>query len=184
MSSLTGYDPNESYQAGAKALDTKTLEMGKQRGLSRRQRELNALWARYRTSHYDSRKVAWDGTEAFDSSMTEQITSEGVIPPGYSDPSGSTLPMRYRKPSVPYHLFRVIVDRFTSLIFSERRHPQIKVDGFPDVEMFVRALADMPASGPLDAEKVAALQLVLKSYEDMQGACVGGEPEPRGARRS
>ena len=48
----------------------------------------------------------------------------------------------------------------------------------------VRALADMPASGPLDAEKVAALQLVLKSYEDMQGACVGGEPEPRGARRS
>ena len=142
MSSLTGYDPNESYQAGAKALDTKTLEMGKQRGLSRRQRELNALWARYRTSHYDSRKVAWDGTEAFDSSMTEQITSEGVIPPGYSDPSGSTLPMRYRKPSVPYHLFRVIVDRFTSLIFSERRHPQIKVDGFPDVEMFVRALAD------------------------------------------
>ncbi len=142
MSSSTGYDPNESYQAGAKALDQRTIEMGKQHGLSRRQRELNALWSRYRTSHYDARKVAWDGSEAFDSSMTEQITSEGIIPPGYSDPSGSMLPLRFRKPSVPYHLFRVIVDRFTSLIFSERRHPQIKIEGLPDVEMFVRALAD------------------------------------------
>ena len=142
MSSGTGYDPNDAYQAGAKALDARMLETGQQRGLSRRQRELNALWARYRTSHYDGRKIAWDGTEVGDSGMVEQIASEGIIPPGYVDSGGATLPMRFRKPSAPYHLFRVIVDRFTSLIFSERRHPQIKVENSPDAEMFVRALSD------------------------------------------
>jgi hypothetical protein len=143
VSSATPYDPQSAFDAVVSAaVDTRMLDIGKQFGLTSRQRALNSLWSRYRTLQYEGRKVAWDGTRASSSDETEQVASEGFLPPGFVDSSGATLPIRFRKPSAPYHLFRVIVDRFTSLLFNERRHPQLHVEGDEETEKFIRALWD------------------------------------------
>ena len=64
----------------------------------------------------------------------------GYLPNGFTDTSGSTLPLRMRKPSTPYGLFRVIVDRFTGLLFATNRMPAVNVADAPELDDFVKAL--------------------------------------------
>jgi hypothetical protein len=111
-------------------------------GMSERQQELNRLWSVYRCAHYKHRKVDWDGKQATDAFNDEVISTQGFMPPGFVDGSGASLPLKYRKPTAPYALVKVIVDRFTGLLFSEGQHPEIKVDGDPATEDWLRALAD------------------------------------------
>jgi hypothetical protein len=109
--------------------------------MNSRQRELNWLWAHYRTLQYEARIFDWDGKKALDPLDTEAIASAGFIPPGYYAPGGQMVPLKFRKPTAPYHLVRVITDRFTGLLFSERRHPKLRVEGDPEAEQLVQALA-------------------------------------------
>lgn len=116
-------------------------------GLSPRQQELNRLWATYRGQQYSARKIDWDGTERTEGIDTEAIASAGFLPPGYYD-AGATFPVKFRRPSTPYHLRKVIVDRFSGLLFSDRKHPTIRVEGDSVAEDYVRTLAEVSRMWP------------------------------------
>ena len=116
-------------------------------GMSPRQQELNRMWAAYRGQQYAARRVDWDGRERTEGIDAEAIATAGFLPPGFYD-AGSTFPIKYRRPATPYHLRKVIPDRFTGLLFSERRHPSLRVEGDAQSEDYIRALADVARLWP------------------------------------
>lgn len=95
--------------------------------LSPRQRALSRAWARYRCAKYDACRVGWDGKPVVRDDAREAVVSAGYIPPGFYDAGGAQLPVEFRRPTVPYYLDRVVVERFTGLLFSAGRHPQVRV---------------------------------------------------------
>lgn len=131
--------------AGASQLikDEPTAQGDKRRlGLSPRQQELDRLYSYYRTRQYDNRKVAWDGTLAMGTFERDTVAIAGYVPPGFYIANNITLPIRFRKPTAPYHLVKTIVDRFSGLLFSEPRHPRLQCEGDPATEDFVGAVAE------------------------------------------
>jgi hypothetical protein len=56
-----------------------------------------------------------------------QVAESGMIPPGFYD-AGAQIPLRFRKPLVPYYLAKIVVNRFTSMLFSAQKHPEISCD--------------------------------------------------------
>lgn len=113
-------------------------------GMSPRQIQMNHLWSVYKGLHYANRKVDWNGHESADPIASEMIASQGYVPPGFIDMSrqGSALPLKYRKPSSPYALVTLIVNRFTGLLFSEQMHPEIQVEGDPITLDWLKAFAE------------------------------------------
>lgn len=111
-------------------------------GMSPRQQQLNHLWSWYRCDHYSARRVDWAGREILDPIEHEAIASAGFLPAGFYDGGGQTLPIKFRKPTAPYALVKVIVDRFTGLLFSERNHPVLYVEDDTDTHGYVNALAE------------------------------------------
>lgn len=109
-------------------------------GLSDRQVELDHLWRFYRCAVYDGRKVDWNGKEVLGKIEHEIVATSGFMPPGFYD-AGQTLPLKFRKPTAPFALARVIVSRFTSLLFSSKRHPKISCSD-PAVEDWLSAFAE------------------------------------------
>jgi hypothetical protein len=140
VSSGTITEPYAAKKVSGAAGD-RILEKVKRLGMTPRQQALNALWAWYRTQHYDARRCDWDGTERVQGIDHEAIATAGFIPPGFYD-AGQTFPIKFRRPTAPYALIKVIVDRFTGLLFSERRHPHLRVDGDHKTEDYVQALAE------------------------------------------
>lgn len=112
-------------------------------GMSPRQQGLNHLWSWYRCQSYEARNVDWNGQKRFDALETEAIASGGFIPPGFYDAGRGQMPIKFRRPTAPYALVKVIVDRFTGLLFSERQHPKIQVDGDPMTKDFLNAISDV-----------------------------------------
>jgi len=112
------------------------MERDRRLGLTERQVELNRRYAYYRTQQYDTCMVDWDGSQHADTLTRESIASQAVLPPGYQDPGGglANLPLRYRRPSAPAQLGKVVVDRFSDLLFSEQQNPLWKVPGDADTE--------------------------------------------------
>lgn len=158
--------------AGNQTQLAKTVAQFKERnqrlGLSPRQMRLNKLWAFYRCQQYESRSIRWDGTKVEDAIEHEAISSIGYIPPGFYDAGGQSgaLPLRYRRPTAPYNLSKVIVDRFTGLLFSEQRHPVFGVEGNPEAESFLEKLAD--------ASRVWAAMIQARNYGGATGTvCIG-----------
>lgn len=111
-------------------------------GLSPRQQDLNRLWSYYMCQQYADRKIDWDGSEFLEPLEKVAISSGKQMPPGFYDAGGQTLPIKFRRPSAPYHLTKVIVDRFTSLLFSEKRHPRLTIEADPISEDFIDAVAE------------------------------------------
>jgi hypothetical protein len=111
-------------------------------GLSPRQQELDRRWAYYRTRQYDSCKVAWDGSRVVGQVERDGISMAGYVPPGFYIANSETLPIQFRKPTSPYHLTKVVVDRFTSLLFGQKRHPKITVKGDADTEDYINAVVE------------------------------------------
>jgi len=134
------YEPGAGRNAAFKAFDkaTSRLEM---LGLTERQRKLNWLYAWYTTVQYDNRKVEFDGRERLDPIEREAIVTASFIPPGFYD-VGQQYPLKFRRPIAPYNLARVIVDRFTELLFSENRVPRVRVLGDSDTEDYVQAVIE------------------------------------------
>lgn len=110
-------------------------------GLSSRQMELSARWAQYRAKKYESRTIDWDGKPCVTPLEAEQISTQGYLPPGFTD-AGASLPIRFRRPTAPYHLPRVVVNRFTSLLFSAKQHPKIVCENNPAMEDYLSAIAE------------------------------------------
>lgn len=139
MSSATPRNPYASSQIIASNVGTRVAQGGRDSqddqaadvnfGMSDRQMMLNMFWTYYRCSQYDSRVVNWDGEKHGTHLEHEMIATDGYIPPGFVDKGGKSLPLRFRRPSVPFHMTKIIVDRFTALLFSAKRHPKIEVLG-------------------------------------------------------
>lgn len=131
MSSGTPKYP-DAFRVGVQQAN-KSIERIMRQGLSPRQQDLNRLWAYYCAEQYDACKIGWNGKEIQDDLQHESISRTGVMPPGFYNASAfDEMPLEYRRARAPYHLVRVVVNRFTSLLFSERRRPKIKVEGAPD----------------------------------------------------
>lgn len=136
MASGTRFDPS----LGKAAPQLVDLDKLARLGLSPRQQELNRLWAYYRCASYEARRCDWDGKERLDPVEHEAVARAGYIPPGFY--SAQNLPLKFRKPTAPYNLVKVVVDRFTGLLFSERRHPQVRIDGDADTEGTAQAIVE------------------------------------------
>lgn len=140
MSSATQYNPDAAR--GIINGSSTSLINGRvaRLGMSPRQQELNRLYAHYRCQQYAACKLDWDGLQVDDPIDHEAIATAGFIPAGFVD-AGSTMPIKFRKPTAPYNLNKAVVDRFTGLLFSERHHPAFRVEGGPDTEAYAAALA-------------------------------------------
>lgn len=114
-------------------------------GMTPRQQRLNALWAWYVGQQYETRSVDWDGGQHMSLIEQEQVAGAGLLPPSYYN---DTLPLKFRRPTAPYRLPTVIIDRFTSLLFSEQRHPRVTVTGDPDTEDYALAMAEVSRLWP------------------------------------
>ena len=112
-------------------------------GLSQRQVELNRLYSYARAAQHETCAMDWDGSPHPTAVDREGIVSSSFLPQGWKDPGGNldALPLRYRRPSVPCYLGKVIPTRFTALLFSEQQHPQWKAPGFPETEAWVEAVS-------------------------------------------
>lgn len=110
-------------------------------GLSPRQQHLDWLWKWYCTENYDECRVDWQGMQVMDQVETSAIIREGFIPDGFYD-VGQTFPIKFRRPSAPSGMAKLIVDRFTGLLFSDRTHPRVIVPGDPDTEDYIQALIE------------------------------------------
>lgn len=125
--------------ASSLIIDPRELDRMRVVGMSERQRRLNHLWAHFTTLQYDARGVRWDGGQHLDPVEREAVATQKQLPPGFYD-AAESVPLAFRRPSAPYHIFRVIAKRFTGLLFSERRHPRISVPGDQDLEDYLTAL--------------------------------------------
>ena len=134
-------------------------------GMTQRQQDLNWLWAWYRTQHYETRRCDWDGRQNLDPIEHEAVATAGFLPPGFYD-AGASLPIKFRRPKAPYALPKVIVDRFTGLLFSERHHPQIRCEGDPLTEDFIASVVE-------EARLWAAMIQARAHGGGMGTACIG-----------
>ena len=153
-------------RVGDRAAQAVTNQRIARLGLTPRQQELNWLWAWYRCQHYDTRKCDWNGNEVIDPIEIEAIATKGFLPPGFQSMSTSAMPNKFRKPTAPYALPKVIVDRFSGLLFSERHHPQIRIEGDPLTEDFVGALVEEARLWPL--------MMLAREYGGAMGTVVIG----------
>lgn len=55
--------------------------------------------------------------------------------------AGWVVPHRQRRPSTRYDMAKLIVLRLTSMVFGQDRFPEVRVEGDPDAEDYVRTLA-------------------------------------------
>lgn len=129
MSSKTKVDMN-SVRGVVQGLGDEMGSSGPTMELTERQKTLDMLYRYFRCSNYDGRKTDWDGTAASTNKIEhDYVATSGNVPNGFYD-AGQTndIPIKFRKPSAPFYLARVIVKRFTSLLFSQRRHPRPNCD--------------------------------------------------------
>ena len=118
-----------------------------QLGLSPRQMALNRLWSFYRCSQYESRSIDWNGNEHLDHLEHEVVAQSNSIPPGFHD-SGQQMPLKFRRPDAPYHMTKVVVNRFTGLLFSQKRHPTVTVPDDPETEDWLQGFAEVTRLWP------------------------------------
>lgn len=106
-----------------------------------RQKRLNGFWAWYKALNYDVLHWDWDGNKANpDAADLASIAAGGAGSAGYG--AGGSVPNRFRQPLAPYRLPRVVVDRFTGLLFGEGHHPSFTNDPNPEVAELANALAE------------------------------------------
>lgn len=153
---------------GSKDASSNSNDRIKRLGLSQRQQDLNRLWAVYRGMQYAHRKLDWNGRENVDELSSEVISSQGFVPPGFVDMSRASnpLPLKFRRPSAPYSLVKLIVDRFTGLLFSENQHPEIVVEGDPKTQDWLRSVAEV--------SRMWAMMIQARAYGGAQGTAVLG----------
>lgn len=148
MSSATRVQPNAGQMVSQGVGGMAMKRIGRL-GLSPRQQELNRLWCYYTCEQYAARAVDWNGNQFLTHLEKEAIASSDYLPPGFYDANKSQLPLMFRRPTSPYHLCKVIVERFTSLLFSQKRHPRFNIDGDEMSEDFLNTVASVGRLWPV-----------------------------------
>jgi len=108
-------------------------------GETQRFKTLDRREAFFRCRQYAHQEKDWWGRDA-DSSET--ISPEAVFPPGTGPAGGDDLLVRDKRPTAPTNMGRSVVKRYTGLLFSKSRRPEIKVENDPDTEAFLRAVRE------------------------------------------
>ena len=132
MSSAT---PNRPGEGGALVTKNKLPEMGDAGTtgqLSPRQLRLKYYWSYYNCDNYNGYAKSAYGHDVVGPVQREEVVRGDAIPPGYCGAGQGQASMKPAvdmvKPVAGYYLGRVIVNRFTSLIFSKKRHPKLGCD--------------------------------------------------------
>lgn len=170
MSSGTSVNMAAAGATARAAAEIVQDQAGPTMGMSPRQVELDHLWRYYRCACYDGRKVDWNGQERLGKIEHEVVATSGFMPAGFYD-AGQTLPLKFRRPTTPYYLARVVVGRFTSLLFSARRHPKIVADD-PVTEDWVNAVAE--------ESRLWSCMIQARTYGGAMGSCALGFKIVRG----
>lgn len=89
-----------------------------------------------KATQYAHQQVDWWGLSA---DQTETVSPKVLVAPGFEQPQLGYL-VRGKRPTAPYHLAKTIVDRFTGLLLSETRRPEIAVENDPDTEEWLKAV--------------------------------------------
>lgn len=106
-------------------------------GDTSRQQALSRLDDFYRCREYDHLEWSWEGLKA---DQVETISPGSiVVPQGMIQPMEG-LSTRQRRPVAPSRLAKMIVSRFTDLLFSEGRIPKVVVTGDEEAHDFVSAV--------------------------------------------
>jgi hypothetical protein len=138
------YSPLGAYGAaqGQQLQQQQASDRIRRIGLSPRQLELNRYWSYYCTTQHDGKKISWDGRKVLSEIERQSIEHSGLIPPGFYDPGGmfDEVPLLMRAPTAPYHLTRVVVNRFTGLLFSDAMQPKISVQGDPKLQSWIEGI--------------------------------------------
>lgn len=134
-------------------------------GMNPRQQEIARLWAHFRCGQYDNRKVGWDGKEVLSPLEREAVAHQTFMAPGFVD-FGSMFSIQFRRPTVKYHIVRIVVERFTGLLFSETRHPQIKNEFDAETQSYAVALAN--------ASRLWAAMIKARNYGGATGTAIPG----------
>lgn len=128
--------------------------------VTRRAQEIDRFEAHFRCTQYNHLDRDWWG---FPADFTETV-SPGVLLQGQGFDAvaedESTLGVRKKRPTAPYNLCRAIVNRFTGLLFSEARRPDILVEEDPQTQDYLRAAA-----------KQMRLWPKLREARNIGGAC-------------
>lgn len=111
------------------------------RGESTRFRRLDRLDAFYKCCEYDHQGVSWDGGRADE---LETVSANVSMPYGHvsASPGGGKTPVSQKRPTAPYRLTPMVVDRFTGLLFSKDRIPNVVVENDPLADDFWKAVVD------------------------------------------
>lgn len=120
----------DPFVPSTKAVQVKIARLGE----TERFRRLDRLESYYRCTQHQYKQWTWDGTKA-----PADDTNPGAdfdIMPGFY------VPLKNRRPSIPYRLAKVIVDRFTGLLFGQGRWPTLRIDGDEVAEDFARTAID------------------------------------------
>ena len=107
-------------------------------GETERVRQLKRKWSYSRCSEYEHLEYDWWGRNA---AATETISPKVLEDRGWETIS-ETIPIARRRPSAPGRLGKLIVERFTGLVFSQSRRPRVSVERDPDTEEFVTAAVE------------------------------------------
>ncbi|NIV32442.1 MAG: hypothetical protein GWN58_24280, partial [Anaerolineae bacterium] len=83
----------------------------------------------YRGTQDDSKMYDWDGNMM-------GYGGQADVQPGWY------VPMKRRRPCARYDLGRLIVTRLTSMVFGSERFPELRMEGDPDAQDYVRALCE------------------------------------------
>lgn len=102
-------------------------------GLSPRQQAMTELWADYCGTRWANCKYDWDGSAVSEGLERTAIEYSGVMR-GDAATHADDLPIKYRRPSAPVHLEKVIVDRFTGLLFGKGLRPTVNALGDEDTD--------------------------------------------------
>ena len=104
-------------------------------GETQRFRQINRYEAHYNCLQYAHLQFDWWGQNA---DAAETVSPNVQVPLGWNQPALNLL-ARQKRPTAPYNLAKAIVDRFTGLLFSDARKPDVEVEGDPDTEDFLHA---------------------------------------------
>jgi hypothetical protein len=105
-------------------------------GQTTRFRRLERLEAYYKCLEYAHQPYNWDGQPA---DNFETISPDVIVPQGFTQP-GQELKVNQKRPTAPMRLTALVVDRFTDLIFSADRTPNVSVDDDSKSDDFLSAV--------------------------------------------
>lgn len=102
---------------------------------TKRFKQLDRYEAHYCGTQYEHLQYDWWGYSA---DQAETVSPSVLVPRGFEQPA-MAMAVRAKRPTAPYHLARAIVDRFTGLLMSEGRRPDVIVENDLATEDLLRA---------------------------------------------